>query len=42
VPEDAVSPDRLDAVVWALTDLMLGRGPAQAPTFTKKTSRWKL
>jgi phage terminase large subunit-like protein len=26
VPEDAGSPDRLDALVWAVTDLMLGEG----------------
>jgi phage terminase large subunit-like protein len=42
VPEDAKSPDRLDALVWALTDLMLGAGPTSAPSFTKKTSRWKI
>ena len=27
------SPDRLDALVWALTDLMLGRGPARSEEF---------
>ena len=27
------SPDRLDALVWALTDLMLGRGPTRSEEF---------
>lgn len=31
-PGDA-SPDRLDALVWALTDLMTGRGPAASREF---------
>lgn len=42
VPEDAKSPDRLDAVVWALTDLMIGLTPTSAPAFSTKTSRWKI
>lgn len=31
-PGDA-SPDRLDALVWALSDLMLGRGPTRSEEF---------
>lgn len=31
-PGDA-SPDRLDALVWALSDLMLGHGPARSEEF---------
>jgi phage terminase large subunit-like protein len=31
-PDDGTSPDRLDALVWALTDLMLG-GPRGAAAF---------
>lgn len=43
VPEDAKSPDRLDALVWALTDLMLSGAVAPAaPSFTRKASRWKI
>jgi phage terminase large subunit-like protein len=42
VPGEADSPDRMDALVWALTDLMLGLGPASAPSFGTKKSRFKL
>lgn len=32
VPGDAKSPDRLDALVWAITDLMLGEEPGAVST----------
>lgn len=33
VPEDASSPDRLDAMVWALTDLMLGHSEVRSESY---------
>lgn len=42
VPADAKSPDRLDALVWALTELMLENSGTGAPVFTTSPSRWKL
>jgi phage terminase large subunit-like protein len=42
VPEDAKSPDRMDALVWAMTDLMIGAVAPSAPSFSTKASRWKL
>jgi phage terminase large subunit-like protein len=35
VPEDPESPDRMDAAVWGLSDLMLGReyGEQKAETY---------
>lgn len=41
VPGEADSPDRLDALVWALTELMLGTG-VSAPVFTTRPSTWKV
>lgn len=41
-PEDAASPDRLDALVWAMTDLMLGRKPIPdvGPVSVTGASSW--
>lgn len=40
VPGMAGSPDRLDALVWGLSQLMLGAGVAFAPIFKRRESRW--
>jgi predicted phage terminase large subunit-like protein len=40
VPGAPDSPDRLDALVWALTELRPGAATVSAPIFTKKRSRW--
>jgi phage terminase large subunit-like protein len=40
LPATASSPDRLDALVWALTELMLGTGIASAPIRLVHESRW--
>jgi phage terminase large subunit-like protein len=41
VPGMADSPDRLDALVWALTELAPGTVAVSAPIFTTRTSRWE-
>lgn len=41
VPGESDSPDRLDALVWAITELMLEGTAVTAPVFTTKRSRWK-
>jgi phage terminase large subunit-like protein len=38
VPGVAGSPDRMDALVWGLSDLMLGAGPASAPILLRRES----
>lgn len=40
VPGESDSPDRVDALVWALTELLLEGGSGNAPVFTKRESRW--
>jgi phage terminase large subunit-like protein len=40
VPGASDSPDRLDALVWALTELAPGAVTLSAPIFTTKRSRW--
>ncbi len=41
VPGMSGSPDRLDALVWALTELVLnGGGAASGPIFKTRGSRW--
>jgi phage terminase large subunit-like protein len=40
LPASSTSPDRLDALVWAFTDLMLGGGIASAPQRIRQTPRW--
>jgi phage terminase large subunit-like protein len=40
LPTAGRSPDRLDALVWALTELMLGAGVASAPIYQTAPSRW--
>lgn len=42
VPEDAKSPDRLDALVWAMSDLMLGMAVSGPPIIRTSRSRNKL
>lgn len=44
VPHLMDSPDRLDALVWALTDLLLGRKPAPvvAPASMEQSSHWRI
>jgi phage terminase large subunit-like protein len=43
VPEDGESPDRLDAMVWAVTELMLGRQPMPdvGPVSVTGKSAWR-
>jgi phage terminase large subunit-like protein len=39
------SPDRLDALVWALTDLMIDqtrKTPVVVPTSLEQTSHWRI
>jgi predicted phage terminase large subunit-like protein len=38
VPGVAGSPDRMDALVWGLSQLMLGAGPASAPILLRRES----
>lgn len=38
VPGESDSPDRLDALVWAITELMVAKTPASAPIFTTRPS----
>lgn len=40
VPGERSSPDRLDALVWALTELSPGAVSVLAPIFATGTSRW--
>jgi phage terminase large subunit-like protein len=40
LPASADSPDRLDALVWALSELMLGAVSVGAPIFGRRQSRW--
>lgn len=40
VPGAAGSPDRLDALVWGLSQLMLGAGAASAPVLLRRESPW--
>ena len=44
VPNFGDSPDRVDALVWALTELMLGKGssPAVVPVSMTGPSQWRL
>jgi phage terminase large subunit-like protein len=42
VPGQSASPDRLDALVWALTELSPGAVRAGALIFTTAPSRWAL
>ena len=45
VPDLGVSPDRLDALVWAFTELMIDgarRAPIVAPASLTQTSPWRL
>ena len=42
VPGVSESPDRLDALVWALTELAPGAVRAGALIFTTAESRWAL
>jgi phage terminase large subunit-like protein len=41
VPGMADSPDRLDALVWALTELAPGAVRVSAPIFSTRSSRWE-
>jgi phage terminase large subunit-like protein len=46
-PEDKVSPDRMDAMVWALTELMVGSRvgfapKGMAPVSLEKPSYWRM
>jgi predicted phage terminase large subunit-like protein len=40
VPGESDSPDRLDALVWAITELMVEAGHASMPVFGTKTSTY--
>lgn len=40
IPGQSDSPDRLDALVWAFTDLQPGRPSASAPILVRAPSRW--
>jgi phage terminase large subunit-like protein len=40
VPGASDSPDRLDALVWAMTELSPGGAAISAPIFTTQPSRW--
>jgi len=44
VPDQGSSPDRVDALVWALTELMLGhrQQPVVGPDFGSSNSTWNL
>ena len=44
VPDHSASPDRLDALVWGLTEIMIGnRGaPAVVPISMTAPSQWRL
>jgi len=44
VPDHSISPDRLDAMVWGITELMLGATatPAVAPVSMTAPSQWRL
>lgn len=42
VPGQAASPDRLDAMAWAFTELAPGAVHASAPAFRTAPSRWAL
>ena len=44
VPHLMDSPDRVDALVWAMTDLLLGRRPAPvvAPASMERASPWRI
>jgi len=45
VPDVGDSPDRLDALVWALTELMIDgarAAPVVAPASLTQTSPWRL
>ena len=44
IPDQSASPDRLDALVWGVTELMLGSGsaPAVVPVAITAPSQWKL
>ncbi len=44
IPDQSASPDRLDALVWGVTELMLGSGsaPAVVPVSITAPSQWKL
>ncbi len=45
VPNEGASPDRLDALVWALTDLMIDgarQPPAVVPFSLEQQSPWKI
>lgn len=39
LPANSTSPDRLDALVWAMTELMIGGGVVSAPMRILHTSR---
>jgi phage terminase large subunit-like protein len=43
VPDHALSPDRLDALVWGLTEIMVtGETPAVVPVSITAPSQWRL
>jgi phage terminase large subunit-like protein len=45
VPDHAVSPDRLDALVWGVTEVLvrgLGEAPAVVPVSMTAPSQWRL
>ena len=45
IPNEGASPDRLDALVWALTDLMIDgarQAPAVVPFSMEQQSPWKI
>lgn len=44
IPDHALSPDRLDALVWGVTDLMLtnNAAPAVVPVSMTRPSQWRL
>lgn len=44
IPDHSISPDRLDALVWGVTELMLGNSaaPAVVPVSMTGPSQWRL
>ena len=44
VPDQSASPDRLDALVWGLTEILLGNNqpPAVVPVSMTAPSQWRL
>jgi predicted phage terminase large subunit-like protein len=41
IPGEGSSPDRVDALVWAITELV-GGAAAAAPEFSRSQSKWKV